>query len=150
MAGRKENGDILYCFAQFVCHASQGPKFKKTFEPVTGRRGIFECAKKKSHEIGEKWPKESNYRAHSMFGFGTPRRSHRMPTVTRSGLNRSNFRLPPPLPYFLRMSERRPAIFHGIYELFLVSRPARRIYENLSSNVRVTSHSRGELNEIVQ
>jgi hypothetical protein len=38
----------------------------------------------------------------------------------------------------------------GFTNFFLVSRPGRQIYENPSSNLQVTGHSRGELSEIVQ
>jgi hypothetical protein len=36
---------VLYYFDQFVCHASQGPKFTNFFVHVTGHRGIYETLK---------------------------------------------------------------------------------------------------------
>ena len=43
-----------------------------------------------------------------------------------------------------------PPFSTGFTNFFSVSQPARRIYENQSSNLRVTGHSQGELSEIVQ
>jgi hypothetical protein len=51
---------ILYSFAHFSCHGSQGPKFKKIFEPVTGHRGHFRICET-SHKINGKWLKKPNF-----------------------------------------------------------------------------------------
>ncbi|KAK7006734.1 hypothetical protein R3P38DRAFT_2555406, partial [Favolaschia claudopus] len=47
---------ILYSFAQFVCHASQAPKFTKIFVPVTGHLGFLRIPKI-SHKFCQKAPK---------------------------------------------------------------------------------------------
>jgi hypothetical protein len=47
---------LLYGFAQFSCHGSQGPKFKNIFELVTGHRGHFRICET-GHKIGKKWLK---------------------------------------------------------------------------------------------
>ncbi|KAJ6522162.1 hypothetical protein B0H19DRAFT_1086232 [Mycena capillaripes] len=91
-------------FAQFVCHASQGPKLRKISNQSRVIEGIFECAKKVT-KSAKMLPKITFFRA---------------------------------LRVLLQDTE------------FDAVGPAWWIYENPSSNLPVTGHSRGESSETVQ
>ena len=51
---------LLYYFIQFVCHASQAPKFTNFFVPVTGHLGYARTCQKshKTGDFGLKWAKK--------------------------------------------------------------------------------------------